>query len=99
MKKEEITTRAEIYICNFKREDGENCFNRGAGGLTDRLKAWAKQEHSGTIKVVRSGCLGKCSQGIALACYPEKKFLLNVEESDEEEIKKGLIEALKKSLV
>lgn len=90
MKKESLKSRKEIYICNFRREDGENCFDRGAKELTDNLKSWAKSEYKNEIKVVRSGCLGKCSEGIAIACYPEKELLLNVTRDDEEIIKKNL---------
>ena len=90
MKQEEMKSKTEIYVCNFKRDEGENCFDRGAKELTDHLKSWAKKEHPNEIKVVRGGCLGKCSQGIAIACYPEKTFLLEVTPKDEEEIKKKL---------
>jgi len=95
MKKENISSQLEVYICNFKRDSGENCFDSGAKELTDNLKSWAKKEYPKDIKVVRGGCLGKCSEGIAIACYPDKKFLLDVNLKDEEQIKKGLKEALK----
>lgn len=96
MKKENITTKVEVYICNFERETGESCGALGAKGLTDDLKKWAKEEHKGDIKVVRSGCLGACEKGIAIACYPEKSLLHHVTKNDGEEIKKGLREALEK---
>jgi (2Fe-2S) ferredoxin len=94
MKKEKLSTKKEIFVCNFKREDGENCFDRGAKEITDNLKSWAKEHYKNDIKVIRSGCLGKCSQGVAVLCYPEKHFLLEVTTLDIPEIKKGLEEAL-----
>ncbi len=94
MKKENMNSKVEIYICNFDREGGESCFAKGAKELTDELKKWAKEETNKEVKVVRGGCLGKCSEGIAMSCYPEKKFLLEVKKEDGEEIKKGLKEAL-----
>ncbi len=97
MKKEPIETKVEVFICNHKRDGGEECcFDKGAKDLTDNLKKWAKNEHKGEIKVYRSGCLSKCSEGIAVACYPEKKIWVDVKASDEAEIKKGLKEALSK---
>lgn len=96
MKKEKLKTEIEIYICNHSREDRESCADKNSNELTDRLKKWAKAEHKGEIKVVRSGCFGKCSEGIAIACYPKRKYLLEVKLSDEEELKKGLEEALEK---
>lgn len=96
MKKEILNSKVEIYVCNFKRDGGESCYERGAKELTDNLKAWAKKEYPQDIKVIRGGCLGKCSEGIAISCYPEKKLILEATLSDEEEIKKGLFEALSK---
>lgn len=92
MKEEKIKTKIEVFVCNH-----EDCKERGSKELTDKLKKWSKEEYKGEIKVFRSGCLGKCSEGIAMAFYPEKKFLLNVKEDDVKEIKKGLEEALKKT--
>lgn len=97
MKKEKLTTKVEVFICNHSRDGEEACAGKGAKDLTDKLKKWSKEEHKGDIKVFRSGCLGKCSEGIAIACYPEKKFLLDVKEDDLKEIKKGLEEALQKT--
>lgn len=94
MKNEKIKTQIEVFVCNHSREDSDNCAALGAKELTDKLKKWAKEEHKGDIKVYRSGCLGKCSEGIAVACYPEKKILLEVRPDDAKAIKKGLEETL-----
>ena len=96
MKEEKMNSNVEIFICNFARENGANCYDKGAKELTDNLKKWSKENHKNDIKVVRSGCLGKCEEGIAIACYPDKKFLLNVQASDEISLKKGLEETLLK---
>lgn len=94
MKTEKLKTELQIFICNHKRDHDECCADKGAKELTDNLKKWAKEEHKGELKVYRSGCLGKCSEGIAIACYPEKKLLLEVKPDDFKEIKQGLKEAL-----
>jgi (2Fe-2S) ferredoxin len=96
MKEEKLSTKREVFVCNFKRDDSENCFDKGAKEITDELKTWAKEHHKKDIKVFRSGCLGKCSQGVAILTYPEKNFLLEVTTQDIGDIKKGLEEALKK---
>ena len=98
MNKDDMKSKVEIYVCNHSRDDKDkdDCARRGSKELTENLKKWAKSEHGKDIKVVRSGCLGKCSEGIAIACYPQKKFLLEVTLKDEEEIKKGLEKALLK---
>ena len=92
MKEKKVDSKIEVYVCNF----GKECSKRGSPELADKLKKWAKEEHKGEIKVIRSGCLGQCDDAIAIACYPEKKFLLDVKEDDFKEIKKGLEEALEK---
>lgn len=95
MKEEKLETQLEVFICNHEKAEGSHCSAKGSKDLTDHLKMWAKENYKNQIKVVRSGCLGKCSKGIAVLSYPEKKFLLEVTSDDEEKIKKGLIEALK----
>jgi len=97
MKKEKLETKVEVFICNHSRDNDEDCASKGAKDLTDRLKKWAKEEHKGDIKVYRSGCLGKCFEGIAMACYPSKELLTKVDKDDTAEIKEGLVKALKKS--
>ncbi len=96
MKNEDIKSYVEVHICNHKRDGGEDCTQKGAKDLTDNLKKWAKETQNKEIRVFRSGCLGKCEEGIAIACYPEKKFFLEVKPEDEAEIKSYLEKALKK---
>ncbi len=94
MKDEKIKSYMDVFVCNHKRENDENCSQKGSKEFTDQLKKWAKEETNKEIKVFRSGCLGRCSEGIAMACFPQKKFILEVKEKDLIEIKKGLLEAL-----
>lgn len=96
MNDEKMKSHIEIFICNHSKDGKKSCADRGAKELTDNLKKWAKEETDKKVRVFRSGCLGKCDEGIAIACYPEKKFLLEVEPDDEKKIKKGLKEALEK---
>lgn len=95
MKSEKMKSFVEVHICNYQRDGKENCFDRGSKELTDRLKKWAKEETNKEVRIFRSGCLGKCSEGIAIACYPEKKFLLDVRQDDFKEIRNQLEKALK----
>lgn len=92
MKDSKIKSKIEVYVCNF----GKECSKRGGPELADNLKKWAKEEHKGEIKVVRSGCLGECDDACVIAIYPEKKLLLQVEEDDLKEVKQGLEETLRK---
>lgn len=94
MKSEKMKSLVEVHICNHKRDGDECCFDKGAKDLTDKLKKWAKEETDKQVRVFRSGCLGKCSEGIAIACYPEKTMLLDVKESDFKEVRQHLEEVL-----
>ena len=98
MKNEKIKTKVEIFICNHKRDDDECCAAKGAKDLTDHLKKWAKENHKEDIKVYRSGCLSKCSDGIAAVCYPNKEFYLKIKDKEEDikEIKKELESLIRK---
>lgn len=91
-----MKTQVELFICNHHRDEKENCADKGAAELTDKLKKWSKENYKGEIKVIRSGCLGKCSEGIAMLCYPDKNLFLEVNAGDAEEIKEGLKETLRK---
>ncbi len=90
MKSEKMKSLVEVHICNFERDGKECCIEKGSKDLTDRLKKWSKEETDKQVKVYRSGCLGKCSEGIAMAIYPEKTMLLEVKADDYKEIRKKL---------
>ena len=96
MKEENLSSKMEVFVCNHKRDGDECCLDKGSKELTDNLKKWAKEDMNREIKVFRSGCLGKCSEGIALTCFPQNKYILETKLNDLEEIKKGLKEALQK---
>lgn len=97
MKSEDMKSLVEIHVCNHRREGDECCYDLGAKDLTDKLKKWAKEETKKEVRVFRSGCLGKCSEGIAIACYPEKKMLLKVKEDDFKEIRTHLEKVLREA--
>jgi len=94
MKEESLQSKMEVFVCNHKREGEECCFDKGSKELTDQLRKWTKEELNKEIVFYRGGCMGKCSEGIAIASYPQKKFILDIKLNDFDELKKGLREAL-----
>jgi (2Fe-2S) ferredoxin len=46
------------------------------------------------IRINASGCLDRCKEGIAIAIYPQNKWLINVKSSDLEEVQKVIAEIL-----
>ena len=90
MKKEKIKSEIQVFVCNYK-----TCEKRGGRELADKLKKWSKEETNKEVKIFRSGCLGQCDNGVAIALFPEKKFILDAEESDFKEIRDQLHAAWK----
>lgn len=87
MKKENIKTQFEAYVCTHFKEGKESCAGRGSEELYTNLKAWSK-EHKGLLRIAKSSCLGKCQEGIAIACYPDREILIEVTKDEEEELKR-----------
>ncbi len=97
MKSEKMKSLVEVHICNYQRDGKECCYDKGAKDFTDRLKKWSKEETDKQVKVYRSGCLGKCSEGIAMTIYPEKKMYLDIREDDFKEVRKLLEKSLEEA--
>lgn len=96
MKKEQLGSKLEVFICNHKRDNQEDCFHKGGKELTDTIKKWSKEKFGKEVKIFRSGCIGKCDNGIAALCYPNKEFIIDLTKADEEELKKYIEEQQKK---
>lgn len=92
MKKEALNSKLEVFICNHKRDNQDDCFHKGGKELTDNLKKWSREKFGSEVKIFRSGCIGKCEEGIAALCYPSKEFLVDLTRMDEEEMKKYIEE-------
>ena len=72
--------KAHLFVCTYTRETGESCGAKGSSGLVDRLKARLKGRYAkNELRVNRSGCLGRCEEGIACVLYPEGKWRLGVQ--------------------
>jgi NADH:ubiquinone oxidoreductase subunit E len=85
MKHKSMKTTLEVFVCNH-----DDCAEKGSKDLTSKLKQWSKERPDKDIKVFRSGCLGQCSDAMAIACYPQKELLINVKETDLKDIKQSL---------
>ncbi len=88
MKKETKDYKVHLFVCTNHKEGRDNCANVGGAEVCDKLKKWAKEHHSSDVKVTRSGCLGKCSEGVAMVMHPQQKWLTEVSLDDVEEVKK-----------
>ena len=67
-----------IFVCCNVKADGTGCGTRGGEELRVELKKQGLEKGLAKLRVNRAGCLGFCEESIAVAVYPEGKFLLNV---------------------
>lgn len=95
MKTEPGQLRAHLFICTHRRDDKQSCGPEGGEELVADLKKWVKQEGlKEDLKVSRSGCLGRCEEGVAAVCYPEGKWYTKLKTKDAEELRGDLAKVL-----
>jgi (2Fe-2S) ferredoxin len=79
-----------VLVCLNTRPPGNpkgSCGDKGAEPLYERLKAMVKDGPLRERVIVnRTNCLKHCSQGIAVAVYPESVWYAGVTQGDLEEI-------------
>lgn len=72
MKKNKSTISKRLFICTHERKDKECCFKKNSNQLISELKDYLKKNNLWSkYKITKSGCLGRCSEGIAALLYPE----------------------------
>ncbi len=96
MEKLKYHPQSHLFICNRKKDGKNCCANRGSEKLRDSIKKWIKKEklHK-DLKVSFTSCLGYCDTGIAACLYPQNQWFDKIDLSDEEDLKKKLLKALK----
>ncbi len=84
MKKIQSLLKTHVFVCTNKKANGECCDLKGASELRKELKVWTDThpEWKKRIRINQSGCLDHCSEGIAIAIYPQNEFLTNVNADD-----------------
>lgn len=63
--------KKKVYVCCHGEEKKGRCGYNGAVEMRARLKEWVKEEKL-EIKVKKSGCLGKCSNCVAIQFGKQK---------------------------
>ncbi len=79
-----------VFFCLNQREPGESCC---ADFGAQEVHAYAKQRikeldlsGEGKIRMNKSGCLDRCSEGPVLVVYPEGTWYHYIDKEDVEEI-------------
>ncbi|MBU6469775.1 MAG: (2Fe-2S) ferredoxin domain-containing protein [Gammaproteobacteria bacterium] len=82
--------RRHIFFCTNQRSDGSPCCQNHDA---ERMRAYAKQRVKalgiagpGEVRVNRSGCMDRCSEGPIAVVYPEGVWYSYNDEDDVEEI-------------
>lgn len=89
-----MTYKAHLFICTNKKEGKACCAEKGSEALRSRLKEWAKTEFGDEVRINASGCLDKCSEGIAAVLYPQNIWFTQITAADDEKLKTAVHEAL-----
>lgn len=78
-----------FLICTNARENGNDCASKNSVKMLEDLKLWAKtQNFPKKIRINKSGCLDRCSEGVVCAAYPSGDWIVNSSVNDLEEMKK-----------
>lgn len=88
--------KAHVFVCTHQKKNGQCCALSGGEELRRELKEWTKQnpEWRKRIRINNSGCLDQCQNGIAIAIYPQNKWLLNLRPHNLEEVKKYITQLM-----
>lgn len=86
-----------VFICTNQKEDGKKCCTQING---ENAWKWLKAEITkreqhgpGKIRVSRSGCLGRCSEGPWVVCYPAGQWFNYQSQEDLQQIADKICEA------
>ena len=81
--------KTHVFVCTNKKDGKSCCAELGAEKLRKELKEWVKEhpDWKKRIRINNSGCLDKCSEGIAVAIYPQDRWFTHVDRDDAEELK------------
>jgi (2Fe-2S) ferredoxin len=80
--------RKVVLVCTNVKENGKECCGM-KGGEEIRLKLKEEMKKTDlTVRVSKSGCLDRCTEGVTVAIMPDDTWLGGVTEADIPEIVK-----------
>jgi (2Fe-2S) ferredoxin len=92
MKVQQSKIDFHFFICTNIKEKGGGCGVLGSIQLLDELKSWAKGQSFGKkIRINKSGCLGRCEEGVVAVAYPSAEWIVNATSNDLAEMKKFIL--------
>jgi (2Fe-2S) ferredoxin len=92
MKISEVPYEKTVLVCTKSNSDGsQTCSHQGEDiriYLKDKIKS---KNLNKKIRIVKSGCLGKCSEGPNVMIYPEGKWYSLCTKNDVDELLKLIL--------
>jgi len=83
--------KKHIFICTNGPEKPGKCGHIGGEKLWADVKQMSREQNWGPeVRVNKSGCLDKCSEGIACVVYPAGEWHLNLKENEAASLAKKL---------
>ena len=92
--------QVHVFVCTNQKVAGECCGAKNAESLRRELKAWiGTQGWKDRVRINASGCLDRCTEGIAVAIYPQNEWLIHAAAEDLDVIKGKITTLLQKVAV
>lgn len=76
-----------VFICtNCTYEEDQKTIGP-SNQLRDEAKDLAKSKwDKSKVRINKSGCLGRCEEGVAAVIYPQEKWLTGLKQTDSEKV-------------
>lgn len=77
--------KLHVFICTNQKGEGKPCCaSLGGKEIREQLKnrIGAHRELKGKVRINASGCLDKCTEGVACVIYPQGEWLSHVSVND-----------------
>lgn len=90
MKQTDGYYRRHLFFCTHQAEEGKGCCaQHGSKNLHKYAKQRVKSlglHQPGDFRINKSGCMGRCGEGPAIAVYPDNVWYRYVDQEDIDEI-------------
>lgn len=96
----ESEVQLHVFVCTNQKPEGRACCaNLGGKEFREQLKKRisAHPELKSVVRINSSGCLDKCSEGIACVIYPKGQWLTQVKMDDLDELELKILQLVKPS--
>ena len=72
-----------VLVCTNERDKGESCGQKGGQKILEELKSWSKKAGlKGKVRINKSGCLGRCEDGVVCVAYPKNEWVIEATPAD-----------------